>query len=236
MYLLLATPQHSGTTFMLEMLKYHRQYGGQITMGDVREKLTDMKLLLQENNFLDDEDKFLVIHSHPPVADQEAAPDRSANLFTMMALLPTLSTIRDPLLSLISFDWRVKQGTSRPNLDFVGSLIMIFEDLVTLQGIDNVSVLPLDILNPEDRVDIISASLCQLGLVSSSGFNRAIKYRWDDTINSIGISPLREAYNNSDSEIIRSELSHEFLQLQLAAPTLQPYLESLGYKDLLWWN
>ena len=55
--------------------------------------------------------------------------------------------------------------------------------------------------------------------------------------NTFGEYPLKSAYKAGDVETLREGISNGgFDALREAEGTLRPFLEGLGYQDLLWWS
>jgi len=109
-----------------------------------------------------------------------------------------------------------------------------------LSGIDPI-VVPLDLIAPENRRERMAAAAGAIGINGSatSGYCQAWATIWDQVAASANASKahqLKSAYAAGEVETIRSLIPEQFEELQRAEPVLRPWLESIGYRNLLWWS
>lgn len=144
--------------------------------------------------------------------------------------VPTVVPVRDPLLSLISRQAR------HPELDHV-QVVRAFE---YLDRFSNSAVfVPVDLLNRsgiEARREKLEEVLGRLGLEWEEWCDDyAREWPVANTVGGRGAG-LREMYERRDVESLRGFLRAEMEELDRIAPTLIPFLQTLGYSDLPWWR
>jgi len=146
---------------------------------------------------------------------------------------PTVVSLRDPLLSILSAFNRDPKGDYTYLVDqFVRQAKLIDSGLTRYAPI----YFPIDLIERvsfEERVQQFTEIFAPLGYLDK---NRYLTWadRWP-YINSQRHNPYRILYRHSLGEEIKQLIPNEWNALVSARPILQPFLEAQGYTDLLWW-
>ena len=138
-----------------------------------------------------------------------------------------LVPIRDPLLSLITGHVRQPE---RDNSD----LIYGFQ---TLPHLPNSFFIPVDLTLPvKQRENLLTDALGHVGL-EKENYVKFIADSWPI----VGSFPttetfrLRICYIQRDTKMLEKTIN-EYQLLKKQEPILRPFLENIGYRNLLWWD
>lgn len=180
-------------------------------------------------------DPSMVYHEHIR-PDHWFQDEMSRTQIVMAATNPTVIPIRDPLLSLISYQNRAeihaKVGTDGflPVDHVIDRWVILAEKFELLRQYAHIQFLCWDLLgeNGSDRLWEVTKSLglkdqgpCLLGQAMVN--------------NSMGDYPLKKAYQKRHTQTMRSCLDG-FHRLVNKEKILRPFLECLGYTNLMWWS
>lgn len=212
------TIQHTGTWFLIEFLKRHSHVGGFSEAKDMQ--LFD-NITLMHTHFGEGEGKHpndVLKFFHPEVVKLIADKFR------------TVIPVRDPLFALLTRQAR------HPDLrhDY------IVNGFIALAGFyQSVFVLPVDLYKAkaiEDRKTILENLLVYLQIPVEEYIN---KWSYDWPVYNYAGDPeneLMELYHTGQREKIQNIIPEEYGHLKSNEPILRPFLEGIGYKNLLWWD
>lgn len=215
---------HTGTWFMIDLLK----------RGD---DLDGVFLWEEFQNMARRKTKPVVLHSHVLIDRPEIYDDDSIYECTyrhyfndaMVDRYPTIVTIRDPLLAMISHKIRNSRSPKRS--------VPTFCYVAGMRDHPNVVFMPIDVVagksNRQHEVEKV-LKFCGLGF---NDLQREYVNRWQmrnrfkrDNLE------LRRAYRKRNLGLIREQLGNHYDELKAHESQLRPFLESQGYSDLLWWG
>ncbi len=134
--------------------------------------------------------------------------------------------VRDPLLVLLLAHRRKTIGP-----DFFPA----WRNLVELVGAHDPRVLPVDLLASVKLHKRTTA----LELAGKGYVPHDLCEKWSDwpVVNSHGDYDLRILYNEGDVDAIQAAIpAEDWTALRDLEPDLRPFLETLGYKKLMWWH
>ncbi len=185
----------------------------------------------------------MVYHEHLRLdADKLHRIDRTQILIATVT--PTVIPVRDPLAALISYQVRAETAGRKTETGFAPrshveswvALAQTWEKI--LKNFGHVRFMPWDLLGQGDRFEIaeklfgISTDLGMMDGKPSLTCARDMIHN-----NDRGTYPLKEAYQNGDLEEIRQGVSEGAVNLLTSKQKLlRPFLEFLGYSDLMWWT
>lgn len=171
----------------------------------------------------------MVYHEH--IRPDHWSDDQMCRTQLVMAMTnPTVIPIRDPLSSLISYQNRAeihgKIGTDGflPMEHVLDRWVMMAKVFDVLKR--NVHFICWDLINGDPD------ELCQIAL--ALGITEG-QYLGATLNNSMGDYPLKKAYQDGDRETLSQQIVG-FGRLLDREAQLRPFLEELGYSDLMWWS
>ena len=183
----------------------------------------------------------MVYHEHIETDGPE--PTRINRTQVLIATMTrTVIPIRDPLLSLVSYQNRIDTGQSPDNRDpahfvdrwvrLAGTAMAIFKDYGHIQFVC------WDLVSEMDRFGryIYLRGIAEnLGLVDDGPSAQCgVKVIRN---NDLGEYPLKTAYLEGDLDFISKNVDHgAVIELMQNTDVLRPWLEDLGYRDLRWWS
>jgi hypothetical protein len=146
----------------------------------------------------------------------------------------TIVPVRDPLLSLITgYTRSIRTNDPFDFEDRIGDFELII-DRSWAAG-DKFFLLPVDqMLDEESRFGLLSSLLNFVGLPRDDYIKRVSKMWFP--VNSIGEYDLKTWYFERDLSRIEDVIPGAVEVLRKREYILRPFLESLGYKNLLWWK
>ena len=178
-----------------------------------------------------------VLHSH--FLDQ-AQPLTTGSILALMLMCPTVVTMRDPLLSVITSAARV--GVDKIRADDEVSIIQRVKDFQTLAAcVDNISkvsapvIFPIDLpVTVDSRYELLTKVLRHVGLPNDPHAKMWAE-KWP-LVNTKGNYPLKDAYVRRDPEFIKRLIPKTWNLLRSYETSFRPFLERNGYKNLMWWS
>ncbi len=246
---------HTGTWSAIEWLTAHEDIKGFLQQAHVNKILMGGKMIHKIDDFRL-EAKFhplMVYHEHVVLEGVKFTPagflpdqwwERmiSASQTVMISTTPTLIPIRDPLASLITYqkwgerDGRIDGGdfSQREQINHWCGLAVSHRNL-KLFG--HCRFLCWDLLNgtPEETEEYLLDISRNLGLKDPSPSKDVSHFK--RVVNSVGDYPLKQAYLNGDVDAVRRGLSESAFDVLMERESLlRPFLEELGYTDLMWWT
>lgn len=138
--------------------------------------------------------------------------------------------IRDPLASLL-------KGLYAPSCKYnVGLRVQAYLDAISLGELCKVHYIPVDLLASATT----NERLRSLVEVSGSLIPESICMEWAEnwpTINSAGEYSLKSLHRSGNIDELQLRIPGQIWRdLHQAIPTVRPFLEGLGYRELLWWT
>ncbi len=218
---------HTGVWFLLEFLMEH---------SEVFDQVMEMRNMLGRRGG----GRRILIHSHFGQGVTHHPDDtekfiRDKVLLDLIGIHPIVTTVRDPLLSIITRQLR------HPDLwhtYIINGFMVLAEQLATKRA--DVFIFPVDLYRNksyEARLVILRQVLNFLNLAEEP-YVKFWAAAWP-RFNSVGYKMARETrrwYKNRQVEPISYLFLEEYRYLQAREKTLRPVLERLGYRDLLWWS
>jgi len=255
----LPTIQHTGTWFTMEALKVHPEVDSFIEMHAMG--LSTFKGSLHPSTLFEKEsfskDGYTIVHMHLPVWDRKSPLFSSSGgadsiMFVgMMCACPTILPVRDPLLSLIT---AVNRRTrSAVNYD-ISYLVRVWcqtvRDFTLNNEVARPFYFPVDLLaagSQAFRVESLTAMIGYVGLRSNPDVAYSVGRfckDWPMVRQTLSAQQLEEGfeyeskqkYLEGDVDYFRKEMNVEWARLRKTEPLLRPWLEHLGYRDLIWWS
>lgn len=147
--------------------------------------------------------------------------------------VPITVPIRDPLLALISRQAR------QPLLEHV-FVVMTLCKLPTIISRYNCYVVPVD--HPANRSELLHGMFEHMLLTKPANLEElAAQWQPENQTSDIAEAVQQRAqlgyyYNTHDYETLQRLIPVSTWALNLVQPQLQPFYESLGYRDLLWFK
>jgi len=246
---------HTGTWTSIDWLTSHEDVEGFLTEANVNKILLGGKMVHRIGDFeiRAEFNPLMVYHEHvrlEPVTitsegfqtDQWWDRMLSPAQMVMVSTVPTLIPMRDPLASLITYqkwgerDGRIDGGhfSQREHLGHWCGLAASSK-LFKLFG--HCRFLCWDLLNgtqKQNQEHLLGISR-DLGLTDPSPSGDQSHFQ--RVVNSAGDYPLKRAYLDGDVDLVRRGLSESaFDVLRERESLLRPFLEELGYSDLMWWS
>lgn len=242
---------HTGTWSTLAWVKDHREVEGFLTsehLFDILESTgKDTEVIpvhpMESGDLVEKFDPRLVFHEHIKLDPTRTNRiDRSQVL--MCLLNPTVIPVRDPLASLISYQVRADQDGRTPENGFAPrSHVDVWVTLAqtwtrVLKDYAHIRFMPWDLLGNGDRFEVAEklVGISQdLGLTDALPSMKCAREMIHN--NDLGPYPLKEAYQDGDLISIREGVSQGAVNHLISKRGLiRPFLEFLGYSDLMWWT
>ena len=258
----LPTIQHTGTWFTMECLKVHPEIDAMIEMHVLG--LHSIKGALNPSTLFEDEyfseAGHTILHMHLPLWGDEiqyssccgVRPD--ATLFVAMTCAcPTVIPLRDPLLCIISAANRRSRNKGKYDISFLVDVwAQMVRDMTLHNEISHPYYWPVDLLTVSAqtyRIESMKKMFKHLGFTWVPDTETEHKMGWfcrdwpltRPTLSSKQIEKGFEyrkkiSYADGDITYLERMLPKEMGKLRSHEPLLRPFLENIGYKDLLWWT
>ena len=229
---------HTGTWSTIAWLVLHKEVNGLMLSTDVYDVVDGKRTIPQMQDSGTYHQKFdpsMVYHEHIR-PDHWFEKEMSRTQIVLATTNPTVIPIRDPLLSLISYQNRAeihdKVGTSgfMPVEHILDRWVLLAEKFDTLRQYDHIQFLCWDLLgkNGSDRLWEVTKNLGMNDqsacLVGQAMMN-----------NSMGDYALKFDYVKRDADAMRDGVDgvHGLMKRE---KILRPFMECLGYSDLMWWS
>jgi len=231
---------HTGTWSTIAWLVLHKEVNGLMLSTDVYDVVNWKRTVPQMQESGTYHQKFhpsMVYHEHIR-PDHWFEKEMSRTQIVLAATNPTVIPIRDPLLSLISYQNRAvihaKVGTQGflPVFHVIDRWVLLAEKFDTLRRYDHIQFLCWDILGSPASDELFNVSRA-LGMKDQT----PCLVGEDMMNNSMGDYPLKKAYQDGDAKTLKCCLDEDgFRRLVNKEKILRPFLECLGYTNLLWWS
>jgi len=225
--------QHTGTWFVLWFLDNHPDILGHITANDLMLKNPG----LFDGPFIARSKKKIVFHSHinaqmgPNGLFKVPTDEQYKKFLGVYHKKPEkrryLIPIRDPLLSLIT------RHTRHPKRDHI-DVIRGFEMLATTFS-KNGFFLPVDLDLTSDRREVLLRGALEYVDLDPKPYIKTIAKEWPIRGSEKGGEKLKKLYKNREMRYLERKLS-ECRLLKKKESAIRPFLENLGYENLLWWS
>ncbi len=230
-YVLLSTLQSTGTWWAIDALRKHPEIGGLSHIQNLTSLLNGWELRNgwvgnPHGEALAEDGKVTLLYEH-----YGSAPDnfyrwrpQTASEY-VISVVPTLSTLRDPLICIIRA-WH-REPPLYPYDWLIDAWIHVAKRGDTL-GVKFWR------MEPFDRQGF-RAALEGVGLSIPKMWWKSLKtdVRINDTPGECG---LRGDYSTGDINAIRKKLPKPWRRLREAEPVLRPFLEDYGFANLMWWS
>lgn len=216
----LPTIQHTGTWFCINLLLQHSQ----VTSFS---ELRDLKF----------GDGYTLIQTH--FGDGETWHPNDASKFIpfyvlkeLIDIYPSVIPVRDPLAALLTRQTRCS--------DLQHSYIIEgFVALAELRENYNPFILPVDLIGKksfEERLSVLREFLAAVGLPEEPYIKFwAASWPKINSVRGLGVE-LYDNYRNGDVKKIIKVIPEEWAYLKGKESIIKPFLQELGYKNLLWWD
>lgn len=224
--LFLYTVHHTGTWFLIEFLKGH---------PDVKQFY-----LMKEFYEVDDwihHDK-IALHNHVHLNQPSLYKEwkRVPLLFTnhyyndaFISTYPTIIPIRDPLLSLITRHKRRDDWSHK-------FIVEGFCEIARLADHPNVYFMPLDLMeNNSQRIEAFR-NLCNHCQIAFNDYVREYAKIWKPQNTWADKFDFQEMYAKRDAAGLRKVLGNNYDVLLARTDIIRPFLQGLGYENLIWWQ
>lgn len=245
------TQHHTGTWSTLAWVLKHRGVDGFLTrehLFDILESTgKDAEVIpvhpMESGDLVEKFDPRLVFHEH--IRLDPTKRNRIDGTQVMISLVtPTVIPIRDPLASLISYQSRAERAERTPENGFAPrshveswvALAQTWEHV--LKKFAHVRFMPWDLLGLGDRFEVAEKLFeisTALGLFDGNPSMTCAREMIHN--NNLGTYPLKKAYQDGDLITIKDGVSQGAVNLLTSKQKLiRPFLEFLGYTDLMWWT
>lgn len=165
-----------------------------------------------------------LVHTH-----FEWHADRMHEIIEFSPSAHTVVPIRDPLASLI----KARERTSYKY--YAPARINAFLNAVSLEKHRKIHYIPVDLLGNMSYEIKLEA----LKVISGGWVKEDLQKTWASdwpVVHTAGNYRLKQMYNDGDFNAISKVLPSDWLKSLIEArPILKPFLQQLGYKDLMWW-
>jgi len=253
------TIQHTGTWFLLEVLKMHPEVKALIEMHLLK-SITLKGVPIPQTMYNHESfspDGVTLVHQHIPLWEKTVglySPGQSMDsiLFAgMVCACPTVLPLRDPLLGLLTArNRRAKNSLDLDTTFLVHIWAQTARDFMALNEVARPYYFPIDLLSKAD-VGIRLACMKEMmeacwlpvdGVYLDNGHlllsdMMVIAREWGGV--NVTKGPLdmkKQRYIDGDTEYFKEKIPAEWEELRKAEPLLRPFLERFGYTNLLWWS
>lgn len=243
--------QHTGTWSTLAWVRDHKQVRGLVTFSHLFDALERREAVVHPMESGDLKARWhptMVYHEH--VRPDRIDPFRIHRSQVLLAsMTPTVIPIRDPLAALISYQVRAEMNGG-PGFDPIGQHIEGWLRLAetartVLAEFGHIKFLCWDLAGEMDRTgryiylrEIARDLGLTKGLLGEIGDGPSAQCGVKVIRNNdLGSYPLKVAYQARDTAALRAGIAEgAFDYLALRERELRPFLEGLGYRNLLWWS
>lgn len=206
------TPQHTGTWFFLRFLDSLQQTKGIFTRSKLIEAFELKEWIITPKS---------IIHAHiAHVVDS----------FVLIANTAPLISMRDPLAAIISKLKRYPEFEEETNM--IDVFVSMAKILPKLDAPFKISC--IDLIKPENRLESLLGILEWFSLEDEpkklkNWAEKWPKYPcWD--------YELKTKYFEGDIDFLKRFIPKAWEQITKEEEVLRPWLEDLGYSNLLWWS
>jgi len=246
------TQHHTGTWSTLAWILNHQNVKGFLTTEHIFDILEPSEPFrssgvypvhpMESGELIEEFHPSMVYHEHMRL-DAEKAERIDRTQVLIASVTPTVIPIRDPLAALISYEMRAeKAGRTAEEgfapLSHLDTWVALAETArMTLRNFAHIKFIPWDLMG-EDKLATVRTLLITSRDLGLEGVDPSI----DCAANLIhnndgGHYILKEAYQDRDVGYIRENLHQgAFEYLCDMEDILRPFLEELGYSDLMWWS
>jgi|GEM_PF-2599450 len=240
------TIQHTGTWFCIELLANHStNISGRFihhkTLNKLLNEYTASRIIIDNRKKWESSlfgPQLNLIHAHFGDGDTKHSNDKEKflpqNLIEdLVQMFPSLSSTRDPLLALLSRHARF------PKLEHF-YIINGFITLIELYRRYRIFVLPVDLYAERtnvERYNKLVSLMKYLGLeIEPYLAFWAINWPVHNPTNIPISSKYRNYYKSKKLKKIIALIPDEYEYLKNKESILKPFLQELGYENLLWWE
>jgi len=254
----LPTIQHTGTWFVIETLKLHPDVEAYVEAHLLRrlsQRGTPLAQTMYDKESFS-EDGFTIIQQHIPLWEKAKnlhSPGQGASDILFAALIcsvPTILPIRDPLLSLITARNRREKNNVPVDIVFMVHIwAQVVRDFEALNNIADPFYLPVDLLGKAHtgiRIQCVERmmehcgleieNVCTLEGHSVHSLVSDFCTEWPVVRSTKGKFENKDKYLEGDTGYFKKKMAKEWKELKAAEPLLRPFLERLGYENLIWWS
>jgi len=249
------TQHHTGTWSTLAWILNHQRVQGFLTTQHIFDILEPSEPYqssgvypvhpMESGELVEEFHPSMVYHEHIRLDPEK--PERIDRSQVLIATVtPTVIPIRDPLLALISYQNRAEKANRTSENGFaprshVDSWVALAQTCrKTLCNFAHVKYISWDLIEWDP---LKTRSLRHLLEVASAlGLDGDVGPSFDCVENVIhnnngGNYELKQAFQSGDFAYIKKNISQDAVTyLQEKQGTMIPFLESLGYRDLMWWT
>lgn len=239
-YILLSTLQSTGTWWAIDALRKHPEVGGFAHVENLMALQNVWALRddwvgnpdgesipsVEDSDYQPNDERVILLYEHynsPAPAFYRWRPQTPSEY--LMSVLPTLSTLRDPLLCMI------RAWHREPPLYPYDWLMDAWEHVAKRGDTLGVKFWRME---PFDRQGF-RAALEGVGLSIPGlwwkGLETEVRINYTP-----GECDLRHDYIHRDAVAIEKKLPKPWRRLREAEPVLRPFLETYGFENLLWWS
>lgn len=232
--------QHTGTWFVIEFLKRHSKIRNELFQWkDMRVCETFPKL---EPNIWD------IMHIHlgtcwhhqtdmseyDDALDMKCQMPMIADMF--ISTMPTIMPVRDPLRAIITRQIRHPEKTHNYIVNGYIYMAQVWERMETMAPVTFLTV-DLHIARSRgERIKALNEILHMLGL-EEEPYVTEYASRWEaPKFNITPDADLKEWCKAGEKELVEEALPVEWAYLKSKEKHIRPFLESLGYENLLWYS
>lgn len=232
----LHTVNHTGTWFALDLLQTFEGVTGFTTLGMLpytlqgRGRQHRVGEMVQGNEVAGDGRMVVQAHVHTYPRHQLGTGFGNIELTLALSLAcPTIVTLRDPLLTLMTRQKRL--SSHHPHRDLIAQWTNFVESMELFEEFIKPIYLSVDLLS--ECADKFLKDCEAQGLVPTDA--TLLMLQEGLPRNSAGESVYDEAYRSGDWKAFTDGMTAETYLLEDNKYLLKPFLKAHGYKDLLWW-
>lgn len=264
-FIFLQTLQHTGTWFLIQFLTSHPDVIGfqeihKVKTLNMEEKFPSYpdKTLVKPGIKIVDRNNIGVnlLHTHLTSPDSSLQYFSINNILTLVS--PFVFLIRDPLLAMLSHKERSKRSRDSkaeheaPFNSRLPIILRVWDYFIAVaeefknKEISEVVYVPLDLYEEKDslihqhnigvaREMLLRSILAAYNLDIYYEFVRDYATRWP-RFNVLKNNTDKAFYYKGQKAILKDLHPEIFQELKIYQERWRPFFESLGYKDLLWWD
>lgn len=226
----LPTVQHTGTWFMAEFLRRHSQVHQVQDLWMLHDQFPDDGLIVVSAHYCGDE-----ISEERGIHENDVKKHFPTEVLEdLIKTFPSLTVTRDPLLSMIT---RKKRSPELTQTYIVDGFVAL-ADLCMRTGI---MVLPVDLLGMRPykvKLEALRGVLKLVGLEEENYVKvwASVWPRYNHNAELEATKGITKLYKNGNALAIREYFPAEYDYLVSQEDKIRPFLERLGYKNLMWWS
>ena len=179
-----------------------------------------------------EEGKYLYIRDHIQLIDDNISNSQSFLMYMFQNIIP----IRDPFLSLLTANyWSNEPLTQNNYIERLKPWSEFIKTVELLKARKSLNFACLDLIETRDeKINLLKNILDNIG-IDDNGYSQECAENWVP-LNSKTPSAIKEKYKNRDIDFFEKNNPDELNILRYYEKELRPFLESIGYKNLMWWS